>query len=66
MRESALADVERTNAMTPRPSPRPAQPPSAFRYISTDVPMGMTLPDYRRRRGPRPLPWWRRLWTRRR
>ena len=64
MRESAVADVERTNAMTPQPAVRPAHLPSAFRYVSTDVPMGMTLADYRRRRARCPLPWWRRLWWR--
>jgi hypothetical protein len=66
MRESAVAVVERTNTMTPptRRVPRPL--PSAFRYVSTDVPIGMTLADYRRRRARCPLPWWRRLWWRRR
>jgi hypothetical protein len=65
MREFAASDVGRVNAMTARPAPRPAQLPSAFRYVSTDVPVGMTLAAYRRRRGPRRVPWWRRLWTRR-
>ena len=64
MRELAVPGVARMKAMTPRPAQSPAHLPSAFRYVSTDVPVGMTLADYRRRRGPRPLTWWRRLWPR--
>ena len=64
MRELAVPGVARMNAMTSRLTPRPARLPSAFRYVSADVPIGMTLTDYRRRVGPRPLPWWRRLWPR--
>jgi hypothetical protein len=47
--------------MTAHPRQRPARLPSAFRYVTTDVPIGMTLADYRRRRRCRPRGW-RRFW----
>jgi hypothetical protein len=60
MGDFGAANVEQKAMAIPVPQ-RPLRLPDSFRYVSCDIPAGVTLADYRRHRAPRPRPWWRRL-----